>query len=263
MIYYLEDVEEGGETLFPLVLKNSTARSGREKFNAEAPTIDDMEKAMAFGQTRYEAICGDTQGSPWLTIKPRKGAAVLFYTNTPYGIHDIFALHGSCPTRRGAKWVAQQWINEHPWNMANSIQNLASFQLDGPRGASKEEPQAPEIDHLGRLELHPSEASAVILKDVKDMSTVCSRTIGVVNSWPKESLFLEGGFTAAFYVNVPEGACGNNNKMAYGLDRLEEDDDDDDDDGDGHDHGATRQKRSPQVYNATFKLSIDITLPLP
>ena len=40
MIYYLEDTVSGGETVFPLVLKNSTIRYEREKFNTHDPSYE-------------------------------------------------------------------------------------------------------------------------------------------------------------------------------------------------------------------------------
>jgi prolyl 4-hydroxylase len=124
MIYFLEDVEKGGETIFPLVSEGTTARFGRADL-----TTDD---ALALGKSRFEALCADPDGSPFLALKPRKGAAVLFYTLRPGGEHDKFSLHGGCPALSGGgtKWIAQQWIRENPYEMRTSHFVAADFELE-------------------------------------------------------------------------------------------------------------------------------------
>lgn len=37
-------------------------------------------------------------------VKPVKGSAVLWYTNTPNGPVDKWTLHGACPLISGHKW---------------------------------------------------------------------------------------------------------------------------------------------------------------
>jgi len=72
----LTDVEAGGETIFPNV--------------------------------GGQASCGGevTRG---LTVQPRKGDAVLFYTMTPVGKEDSKSIHGSCEVVVGEKWSATTW----------------------------------------------------------------------------------------------------------------------------------------------------------
>lgn len=121
MIIYLNDVPEGGETIFPLVLKNASARHGRslpEFIDARSGGAAAMPKSLEhdpqmLGMMRYQD-CVDPARSRFLTVKPRKGAAVLFYTQRPKAGHlDVFSLHGSCPTKGGhEKWIAQQWIHK-------------------------------------------------------------------------------------------------------------------------------------------------------
>lgn len=74
---YLTDVEGGGETIFP----------------------------NAGGQSE----CGGATTSG-LSVKPRKGDAVLFYTMTPSGKEDPASIHGSCEVTSGEKWSATIWI---------------------------------------------------------------------------------------------------------------------------------------------------------
>lgn len=95
-IFYLSDVEEGGETVFPFVYKASGARHGREGFG----TLE----GQALGHERYEEQCRDPASSALLSVKPAKGSALLFYTLQPKGAVDMHSLHGSCPVARGTKW---------------------------------------------------------------------------------------------------------------------------------------------------------------
>ena len=47
-----------------------------------------------------------------LAVKPKRGRAVLFYSQHPNGVHDEFAMHGACPILNGTKWAANLWV----WN---------------------------------------------------------------------------------------------------------------------------------------------------
>ena len=44
---------------------------------------------------------------------PRKGDALLFYSQKPNGELDPMSLHGGCPVVQGQKWAANLWI----WNL--------------------------------------------------------------------------------------------------------------------------------------------------
>lgn len=79
-LLYLTDVEEGGETMFPY-------EGGR---NLE-------------GEFDFTKCIG-------LTVPPKKGAAILFWSILPNGTLDNSSVHGSCPVIRGEKWVATKWI---------------------------------------------------------------------------------------------------------------------------------------------------------
>ena len=106
LITYLEAPEEGGETIFPMVHVNSTFR--HKHLSSHADITD-----MAMNLWR-DGICAKVARgeSDLLAIKPRRGAAVLFYTLMPDGKVDAHSIHGSCPVLKGQKTVCQQWINE-------------------------------------------------------------------------------------------------------------------------------------------------------
>lgn len=80
VLMYLTDVEEGGETVFPKV---------------PPPP----------GQVASPC------GSKGLSVKPRRGSAVVFWSIRPDGTFDAKSLHGSCPVIKGEKWSATKWIH--------------------------------------------------------------------------------------------------------------------------------------------------------
>lgn len=82
VFWYLTDVHDGGETIFP--------RYG----GAPAP--------------RSHKDC-----SLGLKVKPQKGKVIIFYSLDASGEMDPFSLHGACPVgENNLKWAANKWI----WN---------------------------------------------------------------------------------------------------------------------------------------------------
>ena len=55
--------------------------------------------------------CGDGDG---LAVYPKKGDAVLFYSQTPDANVDPNSYHGGCPIIKGDKWGANVWIWNRP-----------------------------------------------------------------------------------------------------------------------------------------------------
>lgn len=84
-LLYLTDVEEGGETHFPLEGPKGLERLRRIDYKS----------------------CADG-----LHVKPRAGDALLFYNIHPNATFDKHSLHGGCPVVRGEKWVATKWIRD-------------------------------------------------------------------------------------------------------------------------------------------------------
>jgi prolyl 4-hydroxylase len=82
VFWYLSDVEEGGETVFPRF------NGGVEK------SMDDCETG--------------------LKVRPEKGKVIIFYSMTMDGSMDHHSLHGACPVKEGVKWAANKWIWNEP-----------------------------------------------------------------------------------------------------------------------------------------------------
>jgi len=82
VFWYLSDVEEGGETIFP-------------RYNGAPPPLS-------------MANC-----EVGLKVKPAKGKVIIFYSLKADGGLDPLSLHGACPVKKGVKWAANKWI----WNL--------------------------------------------------------------------------------------------------------------------------------------------------
>lgn len=74
---YLNDVEEGGNTVFPL--------AGGRRMSRDPCKTD-------------------------FSVKPKKGAAIWWYSLTEEGNLDHDSLHGGCPVEKGEKWAVNYWI---------------------------------------------------------------------------------------------------------------------------------------------------------
>mmetsp|Transcript_2454 Transcript_2454/g.4559 ORF Transcript_2454/g.4559 Transcript_2454/m.4559 type:complete len:420 (+) Transcript_2454:31-1290(+) len=81
VFFYLSDVEAGGQTNFP--------------------------RAGGLPQPRNFGDC-----SEGVSIMPRQGRIMIFYSQFPSGKMDPDSLHGGCAVEKGTKWSANKWI----WN---------------------------------------------------------------------------------------------------------------------------------------------------
>ena len=81
VFWYLSDVAEGGETVFP-----------RADKAGPPPTMQSCDRG--------------------LLVKPEQGKVIIFYSMTPDGELDEYSLHGACPVKEGIKWAANKWVRK-------------------------------------------------------------------------------------------------------------------------------------------------------
>ncbi|XP_026455965.1 probable prolyl 4-hydroxylase 3 [Papaver somniferum] len=85
VLMYLSDVEEGGETVFPAAKGNISS----------VPWWNELSEC----------------GKKGLSVKPRMGDALLFWSMRPDASLDPSSLHGGCPVISGNKWSSTKWIH--------------------------------------------------------------------------------------------------------------------------------------------------------
>ncbi|XP_030842256.1 transmembrane prolyl 4-hydroxylase-like [Strongylocentrotus purpuratus] len=97
ILYYLQDVEGGGETAFPLAEFENVSKEYRDSLDYDYADL-----------TRN---CFHN-----LNVKPEYGKAIMWYNHF---IDDetgwmsslnTHALHGGCDVTKGTKWIANNWI---------------------------------------------------------------------------------------------------------------------------------------------------------
>nr|XP_010940405.1 probable prolyl 4-hydroxylase 3 [Elaeis guineensis]XP_029116066.1 probable prolyl 4-hydroxylase 3 [Elaeis guineensis] len=91
LLMYLSDVEEGGETVFPSAKVNSSS----------LPWFNELSEC----------------GKKGLSVKPKMGDALLFWSMKPDATLDPLSLHGGCPMIKGNKWSATKWMRVHEYKV--------------------------------------------------------------------------------------------------------------------------------------------------
>ncbi|KAF3792663.1 putative prolyl 4-hydroxylase 3 [Nymphaea thermarum] len=87
----ISDVEKGGETVFPKVQVNSSS----------VPWWDELSDCAKAG----------------ISVRPRMGDALLFWSMHPDASLDSLSLHGGCPVIQGDKWSATKWMRVKPYTI--------------------------------------------------------------------------------------------------------------------------------------------------
>lgn len=85
ILMYLSDVEEGGETVFPAAIGNFSS----------VPGWNEMSDCAKRG----------------LSVKPKMGDALLFWSMRADATLDPSSLHGGCPVIKGNKWSSTKWMH--------------------------------------------------------------------------------------------------------------------------------------------------------
>ncbi|KAL2940323.1 putative prolyl 4-hydroxylase 10 [Bienertia sinuspersici] len=91
VLMYLSDVEEGGETVFPSAKGNVS----------DVPYWNELSEC----------------GKGGLSVKPKRGDALLFWSMKPDASLDPLSLHAGCPVIRGDKWSATKWIRVNTYHV--------------------------------------------------------------------------------------------------------------------------------------------------
>ncbi|CAJ1973181.1 unnamed protein product [Sphenostylis stenocarpa] len=91
ILMYLSDVEEGGETVFP---------AANADFSS-VPWWNDLSQCARKG----------------LSVKPKMGDALLFWSMRPDATLDPSSLHGGCPVIKGNKWSSTKWLHLHEYKV--------------------------------------------------------------------------------------------------------------------------------------------------
>eukprot|EP01084_Bolivina_argentea_P217221 368867_1 len=108
ILYYLNDVENGGATAFPL----SNEYFINKRFNEKSAKFDLLKWRMN-EQNLPETYCNENNDI--LKVKAVKGKALIWFNhlldkNQWKGDCDIYGIHTGCPIIKGQKWIANHWI---------------------------------------------------------------------------------------------------------------------------------------------------------
>ncbi|KAL9975549.1 hypothetical protein ACROYT_G012721 [Oculina patagonica] len=99
ILYFLNDVEEGGETAFPI------ADNGTFKLQAWTRKSNYLSNLSTY--------CSKAN----LRVQPKRGTAIMWYNHVIdqstgwLSSLDLMSYHGGCDVIKGHKWIVNSWIN--------------------------------------------------------------------------------------------------------------------------------------------------------
>ena len=138
---FLSDVEAGGALTFPNPLPGKfvtdigdAAQQAREAAAMEALAANGT---MQKGSWEWEMSEACRTG---LSVRPKRGNAVLFYSQDPGGRLDPRSLHGGCPVLSNVteKWAANIWV----WNKRRVHHDPTRSKMHGGDGKTGAKPGA-------------------------------------------------------------------------------------------------------------------------
>lgn len=111
ILFYLSDVEEGGETVFTETSTLEMTSSSLDRIKETKEYLNSLNISHLFPETEWEFKMVSECRSK-LAIKPVKLEAIMFYSQKSNGVVDRSSRHGACPIISGQKWAANLWV----WN---------------------------------------------------------------------------------------------------------------------------------------------------
>jgi len=113
ILFYLSDVEGGGETHFP-------RSEGRLLNKSRSLSQETVAGSTAEGEAESSGACDPPAG---LAVKPVKGTAILFFNMDPQcALVDEDALHEGCPVIQGDKYSMTVWMHQQSETRARFYQ---------------------------------------------------------------------------------------------------------------------------------------------
>lgn len=119
ILLYLNDLEpqDGGETVFVAAAPIGQTREEQPDLDTVIRELREESGSMA-NQALLEPGSWEEKLAAKcrirLTVRPRRGRAILFYSQLPDGQYDPYSNHGACPVLQGSKCAANLWIWSGP-----------------------------------------------------------------------------------------------------------------------------------------------------
>ena len=114
-LYYLSDVEEGGETVFPAASDDPAAYAHLTSADAAiSHFLAPEHQSVGAAHGAVGVVGGGATGGGGVVCRPARGDAIIWYNYDAEGRLDPRAVHAAMPVRRGEKWAANHWVTLTP-----------------------------------------------------------------------------------------------------------------------------------------------------